>query len=703
MPPSLEADVALLHIAGGGLRSTPPPGTVARSAPRRPGRGRADDLLFLTLTQDGKASAGRLNYLSQRAAEVFYRTSGSVTAALREAAAALNDQLADRAQASEGAAARLHLLAGVLRGADIYLAQCGRGQAVLVRQGEARHFSSQEAAERPLAGSPRPHVRYHHLEVRRGDLLLLTTAPPPVWSDPILKAVSGFEPARAVEQLSHSREGDATGLLLRLVGEGEAGVPLPDTEEAGRELAAARGQPVATRKPAAHSSALRETGRRLLAALRPAVEALRGALRRLGGGATRLLLRLAPGLVEPPPPGEFSPALLAGTAVAIPLLVLALVSVVYLRRGRSQQFQAYLLEAQAAAGAAREADEPADAREGWELANYWLQRAGEYGDSENWRLLADQVQAALDELELVFRLEFTPLVSGGFGGDSRLTHLAATASDVYILDAANTVLWHTWATGRGYEIDREFDCLDGPDSIQGMGTPIDTAIQAPPGALGAEGVVAIDADGTLLYCAPERRARTGRITPPDTGFGQIRAIDVFGDTLYVLDPRANAVWLYDATGGLFSGEAGIYFVETVPDLSDAVDIAKSQEELFILHSDGTLDRCRRTRETEGGGAQIRVECEQDLRFKDDRPGGQEADSIPDAEITEMIYSAPPEPSLYFLDETAGAVYHYSMRMAYQGQIRPLEPFPETVTTLTLGPPNDLFIATDHQVYYAPLR
>jgi len=49
MPRAFEADVALLHIAAGSLRLTPPPGSLAQVPPRRPARGRAEDLYFVTL------------------------------------------------------------------------------------------------------------------------------------------------------------------------------------------------------------------------------------------------------------------------------------------------------------------------------------------------------------------------------------------------------------------------------------------------------------------------------------------------------------------------------------------------------------------------------------------------------------------------------------------------------------------------------
>jgi hypothetical protein len=40
---------------------------------------------------------------------------------------------------------------------------------------------------------------------------------------------------------------------------------------------------------------------------------------------------------------------------------------------------------------------------------------------------------------------------------------------------------------------------------------------------------------------------------------------------------------------------------------------------------------------------------------------------------------------------------------YQADIRAIGGFDDNVTALTLGPPNDLFVAAGSQVYYAQLR
>lgn len=699
MPPALEAEVGLIHIAGAALRATPPPGTVARTAPRRSGRGRADDILFLDLSLRGAADGptGLQQHLAQLGAEAFFKTPGSVTAALRESAAVVNDHLVDTNRQREGSGLEANWFAGVLRGTDFYVAHAGGGEAIHLREESVHRFSSQEAETRPLGISTSPRLRYHHLEVRAGDMLLLTSAPAPSFSEPVLKSVSGHEPAQAIELLGHARQEDMSGLLLRLVPEGQATAPLPEAATAAapkREPRESAGQP----RLAQAFQVLAPLGSWIGRGWGPVWTRMRALLVRMASAVTRLLVRMAPGLIEPPRPGEFSPALLAGTAVVIPLLVLTLVSVVYLRRGRNQQFQAYLREAQEAIATAQAAPDTAPAQEAWSTANYYLERALEYGDGPQRQAMATQVRSAMDELNLVSRMEFTPAVSGGFGGNARIEALAATSSDLYVLDLTTPKIWHAWATGRGYEIDSNFDCLDGPDSVQGMSTPVDLAVQSEPGALGAEGVVAVDADGTLLYCAPDRRSLSTQLASPGTGFGRIQAIDTFQDTLYILDARANAVWLYDATGGVFSGEAQLYFVEEVPNLSGAIDLAKSQDELFILYQDEGIDRCRR--ETPEGTS-TRVTCVRDLTLQDSPPG--EAPAAPARNISEIVYSPPPEPSLFFLDEEGATVYHFSMRMIYQSQIQPTDPFPADVSALTLGPPNDLFVAAGQHVYFTPLR
>lgn len=740
MPPSLEADVAFLHVAGGGARVTPPPGCLALTAPRRAARARGDDLLFLCLHGDPAVglSPVQLDHMGRIASEAFYGTPGSVTAALRELAFVINTELVElNQQRPAGDPVQVRLFAGVLRGEDLYLAQSGPGQAVLVRPGLVSRLSSEEASSRPLGITEAPFVRFHHIEALPQDLLLLTTSDPPLWSDPTLSGLSGLDPARAVDRLAAASQHDLAGILVRLTAPGETGAVLPAGAAArpqplrpfggpqGRPFGGSQGRPSGGTQAAPsaeiqgrpfdrsqtsvgrHTRQARQRSTRpprptpawlhRVAALR---EALTAGVSRAAQAGVSLIVRMAPGLAEGPKPGTLSPRLLAATAIVVPIVIVALAATVYYRRGRSEAFRDYLSQAQAAVVSAQIKPSPAESRTDWELASALLAEAERYGASDDSRSLRAQVDQALDALNLVSRLDFRPAVSGGFGSQAEVTALAATASDLYILDSGQGVIWHAWATGRGYEIDRTFECLGAAGVAVELGPPVDLVIQHEPGALGAEGVVAVDAQGGLLYCAPDRRPASGHLTPPGLGLGALAAVDLFGDRLYVLDPRGNQVWSYDASGGLFAGQASLYFAENVPDLSSAVDLAVAEEELFLLFADGRLDRCRRERDDASG--EIRVSCENALGFVDQRPGFEGLPHIPGVKLGPMAYSPPPEPSLYFLDAAHNSIFHYSLRLVYQGQYVPQLAFDSPATAFALGPPNELFLAVGPQVYFAQL-
>jgi hypothetical protein len=725
MSVTLDADVALIHIAGGEARVTSPPGALAQTPPRRAARGRGEDMFFLTLSIQGvrPISAGLTDHLAQLACDSFYGTPGSVTAALRQAVEEVNDNLLDANQSqAEPRHLEGRLMAAVLRGNDLFLAQSGVGQAVLVRPGQVTRLTSEEASSRPLGLTATPHVRYHHIEAHGGDLVVLTTAPPPGWSDPTLSGLSGLEPDRALDRLVAASTSDLTGILLRVtdprataaavepdlqsphpvrpVSRAQRGHPVRPGARPGLWPAPARPSRPPQAKPAqprpvpAWHKSVEKAGLRVRALLGEAAQRL-----------VNLVVRLAPGLTEPPRLGSFRPGVLAATAVAVPLVVVAIASVVYFRQGRSEQFQEYLAEAQTAVVAAQLKGDVRIAYADWTAAMHWIDLAEDYRQTDESRALRELIQQALDSADLIFRLPYQAVVSGGFGRDSHLTALAATSTDLYVLDSERMKIYRAWSTGRGYEIDRDFDCLDGEGSVPGMGQPVDLVALNEPGVLGVSGVVAIDADGTLVYCGPDTPKAFTELTPPATGMGHIQAIDVFANTLYVLDPEANSVWIYDASGGLFTGDPGIFFVGDVPDMRNAVDLALAQDQLLLLYADGHLESCRRTVETDlSGSSRIRVECDSGLRFQDERPGFAESTSIPGAIPSRVVYSPPPEPSLYFLDSASGDIYLYSMRLVYQGRFLPSEPFEGLPSAITVGPPNELFVAVADQVYYAePLR
>src|SRR3972149_2016857 len=152
MASTLDADVALIHIAGSESRLAAPPGTLAQSPPRRPARGRSEGLLFLTVSAQAARPlpTGLLDQLARLASDAFYGTPGSVTAALRQAASEVTDHLLDLNQQEQPPLhAQGRVIAGVLRGLDLFLCQCGVGPIIVVRPGQLTPLPSADASQQP--------------------------------------------------------------------------------------------------------------------------------------------------------------------------------------------------------------------------------------------------------------------------------------------------------------------------------------------------------------------------------------------------------------------------------------------------------------------------------------------------------------------------------------------------------------------------
>jgi hypothetical protein len=708
MPTTFEADVALIHIAGGSSRTTPPPGTIAQAAPRRAARGRSDDLFFLNLSllPDHTVAPGLTAHLAHLGADAYYGTPGSITLGLRETATIINDHLLDANQ-SEMISAKLQgrLLIGILRGKSFYLAQCGPGQAILVRTNQITRLSSEEAARRLLGVSSVPHIRYHHFEIQLGDILILTTAEPPIWAEPILSSLAGLNPAQAVDRLLPGLNRDLTGMIIGVAAPGEV-AKLPRTMGDIAEVEPIKPSEFPPRKErykAPIDPGLPKEPSWLQRFFRRINIRTRSTIRKSLYGIAKIGARLFPGLAEPSP-GTYSPKFLALTAIIVPLVVVTIASLVYFRFGRNQQFQLNLADARAEIATAESKETLEDAREDYLQALFWLEEAARYGTSDELTRLQEKVQATLDSLDYIVRLDFEEIVSGGFGPESHLTSLAASSTDLYVLDETHATIWHVWSTGRGFDIDGEFECLREAGPAAKLTTPVNIAIVPEPSALGVESIIGIDDAGRIIYCAPDKIPTTADLAPPELGWGRIQTFEVYNDRLYVLDSDRNAVFIYDASNGFISGNPTNYFMGQVPDLNGVIDIIGSQDGLLILYADGHLDLCKQVQETDPSSDNAyQTKCET-IQFRDERIGHEEDAfrQIPGALPIQVYFSPPPEPSLYFQDSISGGIYQYSMRMIYQTKFLPMEPFDDEVSTFVIGPPNHVYIAAGNQIYHAKL-
>lgn len=233
MPARYDVDALLFGVAGGQTVLAEPPGMATFVAPRRAARGREKDTLLLCLTLRSRHAidAERYTELLNLAANAYFGSPGSVTAAARQAIAAVNKNLLDgnlTAGLPGGKPMQASLICAALRQSDFYAVMCGPG-ALVVAQGDLLQRTT--AAGRPLGLSDALDAHYFHTTLTLGAYIALSGNAN--WREPGLNGLGGLATlSAAAERLKASADGDFTALLARLepagvVGNAEPPTPLP--------------------------------------------------------------------------------------------------------------------------------------------------------------------------------------------------------------------------------------------------------------------------------------------------------------------------------------------------------------------------------------------------------------------------------------------------------------------------------------------
>ena len=402
------------------------------------------------------------------------------------------------------------------------------------------------------------------------------------------------------------------------------------------------------------------------------------------------------------------PQLMLATAIAIPLVVVVLVSAVYFRRGRSEQFAALMDQARQASASAALTSDPAQVRQAWGEVMGLLEDAARFGESPERVALHQQGVAALDQLDGITPLEFSPMVPGGLGANTHVRALVAGDRQMFVLDATQgRVLRLVFGQG-GYQLDETFHCESGAYPEHSIDTPVDmvwvpdiTVGTQMPQSAKAGVLVAVDAQGGILYCPPGGEAVAGELEPPRTGWLGARAIDYYNGRLYVLDPLSNGFWRYATSGFHFDQPPNDYFDAGVPNLTDTIDFAVANGDVFFLHADGQLTRCAYNPlyEPPGGGQTGANVCGSVL-YNDTRAGRAPGPRIVDAQLIRVTYNEPPEPSLFFLDGFGRGAYRFSLALNFLERFRITTSEEGEATALALGIDKTIYLAVGDQIYAA---
>ncbi len=409
------------------------------------------------------------------------------------------------------------------------------------------------------------------------------------------------------------------------------------------------------------------------------------------------LEQLLPGQADQP--GSLSRGTMAFIAIAIPLIIVAVATTVYNQRGLGQYYDQYYAAARQAAQQAQTQTDPQVVRGYWEETLRQVQTAEPIKDTDELKALRAQAQDALDQMDGITRLDFSPAVVGGLAETVKVTGIVASGSDLYLLDGSKGNVLRATLTGQGYEVDSTFRCDPGPSGTTDVGALIGM-VAMPKGNEFKAAVMGMDAAGNILYCIPGESPLATTLQQPDKKWEKIAAISYDSDNLYVLDPANNAIWVYSGSNSTFKDRPALFFEKDAPPMADAVDLAINNTDLYLLHGDGHITFC-----TLSLVATAPTRCSEPAELSDPRPNHPSPVSvIENTQFSHMLYTNPPDPSIYLLDVKSGSIFHFSLRLNLQSQMRggtnPTFTLPtSSATAFTISPNRTAFLAFGNQVFY----
>lgn len=725
------------------------PGLMAAVPPRRAARGREQDRLIVYLMLAGNAvfSTGEYVQLASRAAVAFYEAPGALTSALRYAAESVNRPLLDRnmSTSNRGQYAVGWLALAALRDTQATLLLSGPMHVFVLGAGSAQHIHD-SLSGKGVGLSQSPPSYFSQLVLHDGDRLVFCGRHPEAWESALAdSSPASFEATRR-RLLTLTGEDVNAVLLQTKEGPGNLTILRPGTESSppAPALGSAPVTPPATSQPSAYaippepkqelptpapmletnilSSLPRAQTSAGAEAAPPAIPELepeeaagppagarqaakflaagfagwRQLTGRAGAGLQKFLPRLLPGAEDAS--FSLSSTTMAVIALLIPLVVVTIASMVYVRFGRSAQFEEALIQAQQARQLAVGQSDPVAQREAWQRVLTYADLAESYNRSDEIEILRQEAHTHLDRLLGITRLQFTPVFSIRLG--IQISRMAASESDLYMLDAQRGKVLHAALTSGGFEEDTGFNCSPGTYGNNTVGPLVDILTLPRVNTVDAT-VLGVDAAGNLLYCAPRQVAQALALPAPDTNWGRITAFTTEAGDLYVLDAPSRAVWVYNGKDGAFVDRPYFFFGGQIPDLQDAIDLAVSGDELFLLHADGHLSTCFYSRLDA-----VPTRCEASAALVNPFPAYRDIDLFAQSHFTQMLITSAPDLSLLLLDADAQSVLRFASRsLELQSQLRPVSSRTGTlpnapVDAIAVSPNRVLFLAVGDQVYFA---
>ena len=711
----------------GGQDVSSPQGFAVSSPPRLAKRGRHSDRLIVHLSFQNKAvvSGDFKEKLLASVVKKYYKTPGSSTAALRAAAEALNLHLLkwNRNRADQSPPLIGQLAMAVIREKRLYLMMVGSSHVFLLQPDGVRHFYDVGSEGRGLGLGKSTPYRFYQAMLNSSDIVLMTSHHPEAWTENLLHQVRKGTFDDVYQTLFPDSITDIDALVIKAKN-GNGQIKTIPWEKAGlyfvgkasgfkitgREAEKpvrvvsgstqkASGEPsaqVASQTPV-RETRVKQHNQWVMTKAAPFLKRTYRFLGTLLRNMTNGFLLFAKRMLPDESLFTIPSSVMLLVAVLVPIIVVGFAGVVYFQRGKGSLYMQNYLLAQESAQEAVTAHDTKVVREKWLDTLRYLDIAEKYKTTKESKALREYANEVLDQLDIVARVEYIPAIGERFPEGTVITRiLAGDDGDLYLLNGAEGNVFHAIYTGEGYSLDKDFLC--GPITAHVVVGPIIDIALLPKGNVFNADMLGMDKDGNIIGCSPGEDAPfVEKLGTPTSGWGSTISMFMDGSDLYVLDAKKNSIWIYWGSVGLKKEPTPFFFTET-PDLSNVIDIVAHDGDLFLLHNDGKLNKCIFSALLESPSY-----CEEPVSLVTTGAGSDGIARDGGTHFSEMRFLPPPDPSLYFLDPEQQAIFHYSLRLRYLGQIKPIDRLDVgEATAFAISRTRMIYLAFADKIYYAPL-
>ncbi len=301
----------------------------------------------------------------------------------------------------------------------------------------------------------------------------------------------------------------------------------------------------------------------------------------------------------------------------------------------------------------------------YEEAYRLVSEAENFGKSQEIEDFKNFIQKEMDDLKGVNRLNIQYTILGGLDRRINIKRMEINDSgDLYALDSDTGRVVRLISTRTDYAVDTNFLCGPGKYGDVIVDSIIDIESINYTNKLNAT-LMGIDGRGNLILCSSTSDPVGIKLKQSEINWGEITSLTFNGYYLYVLDSGeiSRDIYRFQANDYQFDLIPESIFSTNIPDyLIGAVDIAANQEELFLIDRQGELTRCNL----------VGRNCENNVGFGVimDGKSRQTTSTINGTDLVQIFLTDPPDPSIYFLDNDSGSIYHFSLALNLQQIISP---------------------------------